>query len=112
MNATPPAGLRWTDAGLTRGLTTVIAIIAMIATVGLGIRQQKYISCVADHQRADAVRTKAISQATDNERKAQRRLLTDITPSTAAALRAAVLQAYDLTDQVRATYPPGPSDGC
>ena len=112
MSAVPPRGLRWLDAPLTRQLTTFAALVALLAASYFGVRQQQYGRCVAEHQRADAIRTQAIAGATDSERKAQRRLLTEVTPSNAAALRAAVLQAYDLTDQIRATYPPVPSDGC
>lgn len=109
---TPPRGLRWADTPAARSIATIISVVAILAAIGLGVRQQAYISCVAEHQKADAVRTAAISRATDNERRAQRLLIANIKPGDSSGLRAAVLDSYDATDRVRAANPPGPADGC
>jgi hypothetical protein len=112
MSDTPPRWLSWTNTGTMRGITTVISIIAILAAVVLGVRQQLYISCVGEQGRAAAVRTAAIAAATDRERVAQRLLIQNADPTDAAALRAAVLDAYDVTDRVRAENPPPPPGGC
>jgi hypothetical protein len=101
-----PAGLRWADTGAARSATTVVALLALAGAIVLGVRQQVYISCVADQQRADQVRTSAIARATDNERRAQRLLIENIKPENSAGLRAAVLDAYGITDKARAANPP------
>lgn len=112
MSETPPHWLRWTATATARGVTTIVAIIALVAAVLLGVRQQIYISCVGEQGRAAAVRTAAIAAATDRERVAQRLLIQNVDPNNARELRAAVLDAYDATDRVRADNPPPPAGGC
>lgn len=107
-----PAGLRWADTRAARGVTTIIALIALAGAILLGVRQQVYISCVAEQQRADQVRTSAIARATDNERRAQRLLIENIKPENSAGLKAAVLDAYTVTDKARAANPPPEPGGC
>lgn len=105
---TPPRGLRWTASAAARGVSTLLAILALTAAVYLGIRQQLYVSCLADRQRADAIRTEAISDATDAERRADRELLAGVRPGgpSGRELLAAALAARIHTDQVRAANPP------
>lgn len=112
MSDTPPQWLAWTASTTTRGLTTLLAIVALVLAIVLGVRQQAYISCVGESQRADAVRTSAIAAATDRERAAQRELLAATDPADTAALRRAVLDAYDSTDRVRRDNPPAPVPSC
>lgn len=111
-NAPPPRGLRWADTRAARGVTTAVSLVALLAAIALGVRQQYYISCVADQQRAGQVRTAAIARATDNERRAQRLLIENIKPENSAGLRTAVLDAYDITDKARAANPPPEPGGC
>lgn len=101
----PPRGFRWTATAAARGITTLLAIATLGMAIFLGIRQQLYVSCVAEQQRIEAARTEAISDATDAERAADRELLADPTPER----RAAALAAREHTDRVRAEHPaPGP----
>jgi hypothetical protein len=109
---TPPKALRWLDTDAARALTTALSIVALIGAILLGVRQQHYISCVADQQRIAAVRTLAIAKATDAERAAQRRLLVEINASNGPELRAEVLAAYDETDRVRAANRPPAAKRC
>lgn len=110
----PPRGLRWTDAGLTRALTTVLAILALGLAVLVGYRQQVYITCVADQQRADQQRTAAIARATDVERIADRRLLDGPVTGGRSAdqLRQDSIAARSATDAIRAENPPPPPGTC
>lgn len=112
MPETPPRGLRWAATGSARAVATVLAIVSLLTALYVGFRQQEYVTCVAGQQMADAVRTQAIARATDNERRAQYLLLSNIRPENAAGLKAAVLDAYDVTDRVRAANPPVPPGEC
>ena len=87
-------------------IADMLSVIALLAAIVLGVRQQVYISCVADQQRADQVRTAAIARATDSERRAQRLLIENIKPENVSGLKSAVLDAYDITDRARAANPP------
>lgn len=104
----PPRGLRWTATAAARGITTLLALATLAMAIFLGVRQQLYISCVGDQQRADAARTAAISAATDAERAADQRLLAD--PD--AERVAAALAARQHTDRVRAEHPAPPPRRC
>lgn len=108
----PPKALQWLDTDAARAVTTALAIVAILGAILLGIRQQQYISCVADQQRMAAVRTTAIAKATDAERAAQRRLLVEINKTNGPELRAAVLAAYDETDRIRAANLPPAAHRC
>lgn len=112
--ARPPRGLRWTDAGLTRALTTLLAILGLLLAIYVGYRQQVYINCVADQQRADQQRTAAIARATDDERIADRRLLSGPVPGgpSAEQLKQGSIAARATTDAVRAENPPPPPGAC
>lgn len=101
----PPRVLRWADTAIAQRTTTVVALVTMVAAVTLGVRQSALQSCLAETQRADATRTKAIAVATDAERAAQRKLLAARTPTEGRALRADVIATYDHTDAVRAANP-------
>lgn len=107
-----PRWLRWADTSAARAATTMLAIVAIISAILLGVRQQEYISCVANQQQADSVRTAAIAKATDVERIAQRKLIAATPSSNHEALRQAVLRAYDQTDAARAANPAPPPATC
>lgn len=109
-----PRGMRWTENEFTRSLTTILAVVAMVVAIYVGYRQQAYITCVADQQRADAVRTSAIARATDGERVADRRLLDGPVPGgrTVEQLRQDSIAARAATDAVRAENPPPPPGNC
>jgi hypothetical protein len=104
----PPRWLSWTDTHTVRGITTFVALLALLGAVLLGVRQQVYIDCVASKQRQDATRTAAIARATDTERAADQRLLAGPVPGgpDAAQLRQASATARSYTDAVRAQNPP------
>lgn len=110
----PPRGLRWTATGTMRGVTTLVALIALAVAILVGVKQQLYINCVGRQQNRDAVRTEAISRATDAERAADRALIAGPTPGgpTIAQLRAIDTAAREHTDAVRAEYPPPPTGQC
>lgn len=112
MTPRPPRWVAWGDTTTARGATTILALAAMISAIVLGWRQQTYIACVAEQQRADASRTAVIAKATDRERVAQRELVANVDPSNAAALRDAVLAAYEATDRIRAANPPAAPASC
>jgi hypothetical protein len=110
----PPRGLRWTATATAKGITTLVALIALLGAVYLGVRQQVYIDCIGNEQRLDAVRTQAISVATDTERAADLQLLAGPTPGgpTGAQLREASRLARAHTDVVRQQNPPVPPGKC
>lgn len=110
----PPRGLRWTATETMKGLTTVIAMVALLGAILVGVQQQVYIHCVGAHQSADAARTAAISDATDLERAADRNLLDGPRPGgpTILQLRDASVAARAHTDQVRAANPPDRPGAC
>lgn len=110
----PPHWLRWANTSAARATTTFIAIIALVLSAWLLLRQQQYLDCVADAQHASARRTSAISEATDRERAADLALIRGPLPGgpDVAQLRAAALAARQNTDRVRAENPPPSSDRC
>lgn len=113
MSPYPPRGLRWTDTGVVRTTANIVAFVALLTAVFAGIRQQVYVNCVADQQRAQAMRTSAIATATDAERRAQRALITAVGDERQVeAMRAAALAAYDATDAVRKAHPAPPPKHC
>lgn len=111
---TPPRGLRWTNSPTTRGITTIVAMIALLIAIAGGVQQQIYIHCVGSHQAADAARTRAVSDATDIERRADRALLEGPQPGgpSGQQLRDADTVARSHTDAVRAANPPEPPGQC
>lgn len=112
LSDTPPKWLRWADTEVARAVTTIIALVALVGCLLLGLRQQSYINCVAEQQQADAERTRAIAGATDAERQADRDLIAGVAGKTPEQLRAASVAARRLTDQVRQQNPPPPLRRC
>lgn len=108
----PPRWLRWADTSGARATTTVMAMIALLGCLLLGLRQQAYINCVAEQQARDAERTRAIAAATDVERAADRDLIMGAPGRTQESLRAADVAAREFTDQIRAANPPPPVRRC
>lgn len=110
----PPRGLRWADTPFARAATTGVAFIAIAASTLIGIRQQTYITCVANQQRASAERAVALATATDAERLADTAVVAGPRPGgpTADELRAASVAARNVTDRVRAANPPAPARTC
>ena len=102
-----PRGFRWTDAPPARALLAVLILISLLLSIYVSIRYVGLVNCLQDRGAADAARTKALGEATDRERKAERELLalTDREPARVAALRQAALDAYAHTDEVRRQYP-------
>lgn len=111
---TPPRFLRWADTPTARSAGTLVALVALIAALLLGLRQQAFVSCVAEEQAKDAERTRILGTATDAERAADRELIAGpaATGKSIDDLRAASAAARDLTDQVRAANPPPPLRRC
>jgi hypothetical protein len=109
MSDTPPPFLRWADTAGARATANILAVVALVAAILVGVRQQVYISCVADQQRAAAVRTAVLAVATDRERALERQLYGD--PDN-VSLRRSLLDATAATDRVRAGNPPPPVVSC
>lgn len=106
MSPHAPRGLGWTESFIVRQAVNLIALLALLGAVAVGVRSQAYISCVGRAQAADAQRTAAIAAATDAERATQRKLIADIgTPADLDTIRAQALAAYDHTDAVRKSFP-------
>lgn len=106
MSPYPPRGLAWTERPAVRQLINLLAALAFLGAILLGVRGQVYINCVGRNQAADAQRTAAVAAATDAERAAQRQLIADVgTPAELAQARAQTLAAYDHTDSVRKAFP-------
>lgn len=108
----PPAWLSWANTSGARASTTFVAVVALILSAILGLRQQSYITCVADQQAADAERTRAIAAATDIERAADAALVLGAGGPDVVHLRAADVAARAFTDKVREQYPPSESRRC
>jgi hypothetical protein len=110
----PPRWLAWANTSQARAATTVVAMVALVASIILGLRQQAYTTCLGEKEAADSARTLAISRATDIERAADLALLVGPTApgQTGAELRAAARAARTNTDRVRAENPPPNLHGC
>lgn len=110
----PPRWLRWANTSGARATTTVIAIVALLMSGMLLLRLQRYVDCVADQQNADAVRTAAISAATDLERRADAALVRGPLAGgpDKEELRRLDVEAREHTDRVRAANPPPPPRQC
>jgi hypothetical protein len=93
----PPRWLSWANTSGARA-TTIVAVVALILSGLLGVRQQSYINCVAEQQQADAERTRAIASATDAGAQPDGPTLVE--------LRAADVAARQVTDRVREQNPP------
>jgi hypothetical protein len=109
----PPHWLTWANSSGARALTTMIAFIALVLSGVLAIRQQSYIACVADQQSMTDARTRAISSATDAERRAEADLLRGTADrAEAERRRQAVIAARNVTDIVRERNPAPPVRAC
>lgn len=108
-----PRGFRWADQPIGRAIMVVMAIISLGLSLFVGYQYVDLIDCLKDQARADAVRTKAIADATDQERAADLALITGPRPGgpTAAELRAVSVEARKHTDRVRAANPAPPARG-
>lgn len=105
-----PRGFRWADSPVGRSIVTVLAVVSLALSLYVGYRYVELIDCLQSHAAADAVRTRAIAEATDLERMADRDLLEGPDgPSakgrTGAQLRRDALDARAHTDRVRAANP-------
>lgn len=111
---TPPRWLAWANTSSARAVTTIVAFIALIVAGLLGIRQQDYITCVADQQARSDARTRILAAATDAERAADTRLIAGPQPGgpSAEQLRAASVAARAVTDLLRKDNPPPPLRRC
>lgn len=98
-----PRGLRWADAPTGRIIALALAVISLSLSLYVGYKYVGLINCLKTHATADARRTRAIADATDLERAADRRLL--LGAGDLAALRRASLDARAHTDVVRAANP-------
>jgi hypothetical protein len=96
-----PRGFRWADSPGARLAVMVLAACCLLVSVLVGWRQNALTNCLRDRDTADQARTRAIAQATDAERVAERTLIMDRTE----AARQAVLRAYAHTDEVRQANP-------
>lgn len=103
-----PRGFRWADQPVGRAIVTVLAIVSLVLSLYVGYRYVGLIDCLRERAVADGVRTKAISDATDIERRADLALLSS--PGrpgnvSRAELLAAAIDARQHTDRVRAANP-------
>jgi hypothetical protein len=109
-----PRGFRWADQPIGRAIVTVLAIVSLGLSLFVGYKYVALIGCLQDTARTDAQRTKAIADATDREREADRKLLAaPIGSPQIAEYRAAALAARAATDEVRRENPaptPGSAD--
>jgi hypothetical protein len=111
-----PKGFRWADQPWARALVSVLAIISLGLSLVVGYQYVDLIDCLQDRAQSDAVRTKAIADATDRERAADRDLLAGPGTGTveerrrgAAKLRERAIAARAETDRVRAANPAPPA---
>lgn len=103
-----PRGFRWADAPIGRAIVTVLSVVSLGLSLFVGYQYVDLINCLSDRDRADAVRTRAIADATDGERKADLALLMGPQNGgtrTAADLRELSVRARQHTDAVRAANP-------
>jgi len=103
-----PRGFRWADQPIGRAIVTVFAIVSLALSLYVGYRYVGLIDCLRDRAVADGVRTKAIADATDLERRADLALLSS--PGrpegrSRAELLAEAISARQHTDRVRAANP-------
>lgn len=105
-----PRGFRWADQPIGRAIMVIMAIISLGLSLFVGYQYVGLIDCLKDQARADAVRTKAIADATDRERAADLALIAGPRPngSDAGELRAESVAARKHTDEVRAANPAPP----
>lgn len=110
----PPGWLRWANTSGARAITTIIAFVALMLSGLLAVRQQSYITCIADQQSLSDARTRILAAATDVERAADTDLIAGPRPGgpTAEQLRAASIAARAVTDLVRKNNPPPPLRRC
>jgi hypothetical protein len=109
-----PKGFRWADQPIGRAIVTVLAIVSLALSLFVGYQYVGLIDCLKDTAAADAKRTKAIADATDHERAADRALLAaPLGGDPIGELRKKALAARAETDRVRAANPappPGEAD--
>jgi hypothetical protein len=110
----PPSWLRWANTATARSITTIVAFVALIIAGIVGLRQQDYITCVADQQSMSDARTRILAAATDNERAADTALVQGEQPGgpMLAELRQRSIAARAVTDLVRKQNPPPPLRRC
>lgn len=110
----PPRWLAWAGTPSMRAATTLIALVALLVSGVLFWQQQVLTQCLADQQRADAVRTAVIAKATDAERRADAALVAGPVPGgpSGTELRRLDVAARQHTDDVRAANPPLPLNPC
>jgi hypothetical protein len=111
---TPPPWLGWANTSSARAITTIVAIFALVVAAFVGLRQQTYITCVADQQSMSDARTRILAAATDNERAADTALIAGEQPNgpKIVELRAQSVAARAVTDLVRKQNPPPPLRRC
>ena len=107
----PPRWLRWANTSSARATTTVIALVALLVSGYLFFRLNELVTCIAAQQRADAVRTAVIADATDAERRADAALVAGPQPGgpSGRELRRLDVEARQRTDAIRAAHPPAVS---
>lgn len=108
-----PRGFRWADAPIGRAIVTVFAIVSLVLSLYVGYRYVGLINCLRDRAVADGVRTKAIADATDLERRADLALLSSPgrpEGTSRAELLARAIDARQHTDRVRAANPAPPAE--
>lgn len=104
----PPRWLRWANTSGARATTTFVAIIALLTSGIFYYQLQTFVGCLSDQQRADAVRTAVIADATDDERRADAALVAGPQPGgpSGRELRRLDVEARQRTDAIRAANPP------
>jgi len=109
-----PGWLQWVDTDIARGVTTLVAMVALVGCLLLGFQQQAYVKCIAEEQAKSAERSRILGAATDAERAADRALIEGptITGRTVDELRAQAVAAREVTDRARAANPPPPARRC
>jgi hypothetical protein len=99
VSPTPPRGLRWLDAPLGRVIALGLAVVSIAVSLYVGSLYVGLIDCLREQAGADALRTSAIAEATDRERRADLALLAG------TGSRQQSIDARQFTDQVRAENP-------
>lgn len=98
-----PRGFRWTDTPAARAVLAVLIVLSLGLSIYASTRYVGLVNCLQTHAARDAIRTKAIADATDVERRADLALI-DGGPATEQE-RAAAVEARRNTDRVRAANP-------